>query len=99
MLMLDRQTLKRIIEESYERGWSGFLELKSDYAESVLDEISKTHEKFNSTITSSLTMTTDSQYSVSFGDSAPTFMPGYYSYVGHNAHGTTFVDEPGEDVI
>lgn len=99
MLTIDRQTLKRIIEDAYERGWCGFLELKSEYAESVLDEISKTHEKFTSTITSSLTMAQEGQYSVSFGDSTPTFMPGYYSYVGHNPHGTTFVNEPGEDVI
>jgi len=37
---ISKQQLKSIVERAYEEGWRGYLELKSDYASKVVEEIS-----------------------------------------------------------
>jgi hypothetical protein len=38
---IGEQQLKSIVERAYEEGWRGYLELKSEYASKVVEEISK----------------------------------------------------------
>lgn len=100
MIQIDKEKLRKIIEDAYENGWSGFLELKSEYASFVVESL-KDHEDRNLSTTSSLTISSPTN---SFdGYSVPSLIPGHYSYVGYNGgvfvNDTVFVNEPGEDVI
>lgn len=81
--------------DAYESGWSGCLELKSEYADSVLDRIPE-----DKSLTSSITICSSPAQGVNSSEistSSLSLNQGYYSYF--ETGGTAFVDEPGEDII
>ena len=104
MLRITKEKLKELIVSAYESGWSGCLELKSEYAEHVLGQFEEAEDLSKS---SSLTISVSQPQSISaaaslsgFYDSSATFIPGYYSYFGDTSpNETVFVNEPGDEAI
>lgn len=103
MLNIDIERLKELLSDAYESGWSGCLDLKSEYVDQVLEKI-----KDNGDFHYSSTLTVDSGACASFStstiggisDSQTTFIPGYYSYFGNTSPTeTVFLNEPGEEAI
>lgn len=94
MFRLDRDRLRRMLIEAYESGWSGCLELRSEYAESVLDRMPE-----EDCLASSITICSSpaGMPSSEISTSSLSLNQGYYSYF--ESGGTAFVNEPGNDVL
>lgn len=102
MLNLSRDMIKDLIGKAYEEGWSGCLELKSDYVEGVVDKLMREQTPSNSVVTVSAapsqSISTTSINAIS--ELSTSFTPGYYSYFGHiGASETVFVNDPGEEAL
>ena len=103
MLNLSKSRLKELLSSAYESGWSGCLELKSEYVEQVMAQFDLSEERECS---STLTVAASPTYSLSstghFGltDSSATFIPGYYSSFGQtSAIETLWVNNSGQDAF
>jgi len=103
MLNLSKSRLKELLSSAYETGWSGCLELKSEYVEQVMAQFDCSEEVGGSSM---LTVTASPTYSVSsaghFGlmDSSATFIPGYYSNFGQTSPvETLWVNNSGQDAF
>lgn len=98
MLRISREKLSELISAAYESGWSGCLELKSEYTEQIMQQFEDACEQAGF---STLTVAA-SPYSMatSVTDSSGTFVPGYYSNFGQTSPiGTALVNNPGEDAF
>ena len=104
MLSLSREKLRDLLLSAYESGWSGCLELKSEYVEQVMDGL---EESCSFSGSSAITVAASPSQSIStsdsfygFSGSATSLIPGYYSYFGDTSpDGTVFVNEPGDEAI
>lgn len=80
MLSITRQKLIELIESAYEQGWSGCLEMKSEYAEQAVHKFEELSGLGNSS-----TVTVSATSDVYFAEHSPSLIPGYYSYFGQTS--------------
>lgn len=95
MLNITRQKLLELIESAYEQGWSGCLEMKSEYAEQAIHKL----EEFSS-IGNSSTVTVSATSDILFAEHSPSLIPGYYSYFGQTSPiETMWVNSSDEEAL
>jgi hypothetical protein len=89
MINITRQKFIELISLAYEQGWSGCIELKSEYAEQIVREFEENSSSTYSTITVSTPDMYDSEYFL-----------GHYYYYGNNAPiQTIMVDNSNEEIF